>query len=102
MEGQEASLGHAGSHSHTNPDDLLEVLLHAEVQGIGWVLAQALIYLQACWMSHQHACLGNSVLHSGAALHLHASGRLDSNLVLTIVHSQVIKYRSQEARHAPG
>ena len=102
MEGQEASLGHAGSHSHANPDDLLKILLHAEVQGIGGVLAQALINLQASYMSHQHACLGNSALHSGAALHLHASGRLNSNAVLAIVHSHETKYRSQEARHAPG
>lgn len=102
MEGQEASLGHAGSHSHANPDDLLEILLHAEVQGVGGVLAQALIHLQACCMSHQHACLGNSALHFGVALLLHASGRLDSDAVVTIVHSQVAQYRSQEARHAPG
>lgn len=62
MEGQEASLGHAGSHPHANPDDLLEILLHAEVQSVGGVLAQALIHLQACCMSHRHACPGNGAL----------------------------------------
>ena len=62
MEGQEASLGHAGSHPHANPDDLLKILLHAEVQGVGGVLAQALIHLQACCMSHRRACLGNGAL----------------------------------------
>ena len=39
-------LGHAGSNAGTHSDNLLELLLHAEVQGIGGIITETLIHLQ--------------------------------------------------------
>ena len=40
-----SSLGHAGRDASANPDDLLQILLHTEIQGACGIVAEALIDL---------------------------------------------------------
>ena len=39
------SLSHAGSYAGADSDDLLQILLHAEVQNACWIFAKTLIHL---------------------------------------------------------
>ena len=39
-------LGHAGSNANTHSDNLLKLLLHAKVQGIGGIITETFIHLQ--------------------------------------------------------